>query len=94
LRKVPGLLVANVALAIKCRLRGVRTKFIVASMLLSNDVGAAIFVDFLPRALAAQRYLIAPEPHVIGTGLATLQAGLDRQKTGVSASKVVVTLEP
>jgi NADPH:quinone reductase-like Zn-dependent oxidoreductase len=94
LRKVPGLLVANVALAIKCRLRGVRTKFIVASMLLNNDVGAAIFVDFLPRALAAQRYLIAPKPHVIGTGLATLQAGLDRQKTGVSASKVVVTLEP
>jgi len=41
---------------------------------------------------AAGRYVAAPEPSVVGKGLECVQAGLDRQKKVVSASKVVVSL--
>ncbi len=59
---------------------------------MNNEVGPAIFVDFLPQALAAGRYTAAPDPQVAGSGLASIQAGLDLLRGGVSATKVVVSL--
>ncbi len=83
---------ASAATAIRSRRRRVRVKSIFGSTLMDNEVGKAIYVDFLPAALAEGRYVAAPPPHVVGTGLEDIQAALDLHKRGVSASKVVVRL--
>ena len=83
---------SSVSSQVKFRMRRIRTKFIFGSSLMDNEVSKVIYEDFLPGALADGRYLAAPEPHVIGKGLESVQAGLDAQKRGVSAQKVVVTL--
>ncbi len=76
----------------KSRTRHIGTKFIFGSSLVDNGVGKAIYVDFLPKALAEGAYVAAPDPHVVGKGLEYVQAALDLQKKGVSAKKVVVSL--
>ena len=76
----------------KSRARGIRTQFIVGSTLVDNGVGKMIYEDFLPTALAQGRFVAAPEPHVVGKGLASIQTGFDVQKAGMSAKKVVVSL--
>ena len=77
---------------VKSKTRGIRTSFIFGSTLLYNEVGKAVYVDFLPRALAEGAYVAAPEPQVVGKGLEYIQAGYDLQKKGMSAKKVVVSL--
>lgn len=70
----------------------IKTKAIFGSTLMDNEVGPAIYVDFLPAALAQGRYTAAPPAQVVGHGLEQLQHALDLQKKGVSAQKIVVTL--
>ena len=77
---------------VKSKTRGIRTSSIFGSSLLYNEVGKAIYVDFLPSALAEGAYIAAPEPQVIGKGLECIQAGYDIQRKGVSAKKIVVSL--
>ena len=74
------------------RPEGVEANRIFGSTLKDNEVGPAVYGEFLPAALAAGNYVCAPEPIVIGHGLEAIQAGLDAQRAGVSARKVVVTL--
>ena len=81
-----------VALQVKCWRLGVRTKAIFGTSLKNNEVSTIIYQDFLPQALAEGRYTAAPEPSVIGQGLASIQAGFEVQIKGVSAKKVVVSL--
>ena len=76
----------------KSRTRGVRTNYIFGISLMNNEVGSLIYVDFLPKALAAGQYVAAPDPFVVGKGFESVQAGFDLQKKGVSAKKVVVSL--
>ncbi len=57
-----------------------------------NEVSKVVYQDFLPQALANGRYVAAPEPVVVGSGIGHIQAGLDAQRQGVSAKKVVVSL--
>ncbi len=76
----------------KFRKRRIRTKFIFGNSLMDNEVSKVIYEDFLPKALADGRYLAAPDPYVVGKGLEYVQAGLDAQKQGVSAKKVIVSL--
>ena len=83
---------SNVSLQVKCRTRHIRTKYIWGSSLKENEVSKVIYEDFLPKALAEGRYVAAPEPSVVGTGLEYIQAGFDAQIKGVSARKVVVSL--
>lgn len=71
---------------------GVETKLIFGTSLKDNEVSRAIYVDFLPDALAAGKYRCAPVARVVGKGLENLQAGLSIQKSGVSAAKIVVEL--
>lgn len=71
---------------------GVTVKQAFAASLHGNDVGKAIFDDFLPQALASGKYLAAPDPFVMGKGLEHVQAGLDKLKAGVSAQKIVIAL--
>lgn len=80
------------ALLFKARRRGIRTKPVWGSALADNEVGPAIYADFLPKALADGSYVPAPDPLVIGTGLDHVQAGFATQIRGVSARKVVVSL--
>jgi hypothetical protein len=60
--------------------------------LIGNEVGPMIFDTFLPEALADGRYAAAPAAEVVGHGLAAIPAALERQRRGVSATKLVVTL--
>ncbi len=89
---VVRMIAGNVKLALKARRRGVRSKFIWGSDLIANEVGPMIFEQFLPDALAQARFVAAPPPEVVGTGLAHIPAALERQRLGVSARKLVVAL--
>lgn len=71
---------------------GVSAKFVFGNSLKDNEVGAVIYQDFLPKALAQGKYVAAPEPEVVGKGLDAIQAAFEKQKNGVSAKKIVVTL--
>ena len=71
---------------------GVDTKRVFATAIKDSEIGPAVFADFLPKALVEGRYLVAPEPWVVGRGLEAVQDGLEKQKRGVSARKVVITL--
>ncbi|KAL1642560.1 putative secondary metabolism biosynthetic enzyme [Diplodia intermedia] len=82
----------NVSTFVKCKTGGIGAKFIWGDDLMANDVGSAIYERFLPEALAAGKYVTAPEPYVVGKGLDHIQEALDIVKKGVSARKVVVTL--
>jgi NADPH:quinone reductase-like Zn-dependent oxidoreductase len=91
---LPKMLVSGFMDARKARTRKIGTKFIWGGSLVDNEVGPAVFVDFLPRALAEGRYVAAPPAVVVGAGLEALEAGFEAQRRGVSAKKVVVSLEP
>ena len=86
------LLWSNALMQVTFRMRHIRTKFIFGSTLMDNEVSKVIYEDFLPQALADGCYVAAPEPVVIGKGLDYVQGGLDAQKQGVSAKKVVIVL--
>jgi hypothetical protein len=55
-------------------------------------IGEAIWGDFVPTALATGQLKTKPDPVVVGHGLEQIQHGLEVQKGGISAKKVVVTL--
>jgi NADPH:quinone reductase-like Zn-dependent oxidoreductase len=97
--RVPGTgLVSSAAPAFVTRLlalrvpRGVRVSGIWGGALADNEVGPAIYTDFLPAALAAGVYRAAPEAEVVGHGLDAIPTGLEQLRGGVSAKKLVVTL--
>jgi NADPH:quinone reductase-like Zn-dependent oxidoreductase len=83
---------SNIALQISSRRRGVHIKYIFGSSLKANEVSTAIYRDYLPAALAEGRYLAAPSPTVVGSGVSEFQRAMDIQLKGVSAEKLVVTL--
>ncbi|CAJ2511889.1 Uu.00g075140.m01.CDS01 [Anthostomella pinea] len=80
------------SLMLKSQLTGVKQKFVFGSAIIHDDVGKALWEDFLPAALQEGRYVAAPEPQVVGHDLECLQANMDLLKRGVSAKKFVVTL--
>lgn len=57
-----------------------------------KQVGEAVWGKFVPKALADGSLKFLPEPLVIGKGLESVQKGMDKNKAGVSAKKVVVEL--
>lgn len=72
--------------------RGVRVSSIWGGTLKDNEVGPAIYVDYLPTALATGAHRAAPEAAVVGHGLAHIPDALRQLKGGVSAKKLVVTV--
>ncbi|KAE8387840.1 chaperonin 10-like protein [Aspergillus alliaceus] len=58
----------------------------------NEKLGEAIWAKFVPQALASGQLQPKPDPVVVGHGLEEIQHGLEVQKAGVSAKKVVVTL--
>jgi NADPH:quinone reductase-like Zn-dependent oxidoreductase len=65
---------------------------IIGTSLKDDHVGALIYRDFLPAALASGKFVPAPRARLAGHGLQALQPALEIQKAGVSGEKVVVTL--
>jgi hypothetical protein len=80
------------SLRLKALSKGVSTNFIWGSNNMANEVGDAVYRDFLPEALAEGQFVAAPEPFVIGKGLEHVQKALNMNKDGVSAKKIVITL--
>lgn len=78
----------------QARRRGVGVGSIWGGTLADNDVGPAIYQTFLPAALASGAFRPAPPPRVTGTGLDCIPAALATLRKGVSASKIVVTIDP
>jgi NADPH:quinone reductase-like Zn-dependent oxidoreductase len=93
LRAFAGAGLSTVALMRRCRRQGIRAKMVNGATLRANEVSKAVYEDFLPAALAAGQYQAAPEPRVVGHGLQHIQAALDAQLQGVSAAKIVVSLD-
>jgi NADPH:quinone reductase-like Zn-dependent oxidoreductase len=91
-RTLARLVGSTAALQVRCRARGIRAGFVWGSALMTTDLGAAIFRDHLPAALADGRHLAVPEPLVVGDGLDKVQPAIDALRAGVSARKLVVTL--
>jgi threonine dehydrogenase-like Zn-dependent dehydrogenase len=90
------LMIANTSMHRQFWTKSIRSKSISASTSMGNeDYNRAckyIYEVFLPQALTSGKYIAAPEPVVVGKGLNYIQAGLDAQRQGVSAKKVVVSL--
>ena len=72
--------------------KDVTVNFIFGTTIKDNQVGDAVYGDFLPKALKAGTFVPAPEPLIAGKGLESVQAAVDLQQKGVSAKKVVVSL--
>lgn len=89
---MPRMLISGLSDTLKARARRIGTKFIWGGALVDNEVGPAVFVDFLPGALADGRFVAAPPAVVVGEGLEAIESGFDAQRKGVSAKKVVVSL--
>jgi NADPH:quinone reductase-like Zn-dependent oxidoreductase len=75
------------------RRRGVLVSTIWGGTLKDNEVGPAIYADFLPAALARGAYRAEPPATIAGIGLAAIPAALERLKKGISATKLVVRIE-
>jgi NADPH:quinone reductase-like Zn-dependent oxidoreductase len=71
---------------------GITVKSVFGTTIKDNNVGKAIYEDFLPKALKSRSFTPAPEPLVAGVGLDSIQAAIDLQAKGTSAQKVIVTL--
>lgn len=87
-----GMVTGNIRLMVRARRKGVRTKFIWGGSPVGNAVGPMIFEHFLPAALAEGRYVTAPKAEVVGRGLEMIPEALERQRRGVSALKLVITV--
>lgn len=77
----------------RARLAKVRASFIWGSSLRDDDLGQAVWGEYLPSALASGTFRPVPAARVVGNGLASVQAAIDLHRHGVSAEKLVVTLD-
>ncbi len=80
-------------LMLRARLAGIRAGFIWGSSLRDDRLGERLWGGFLPGALGNGAIRPLPEPLVVGRGLDAVQEGIDRQRAGVSARKVVVSID-
>ncbi|PWY69051.1 oxidoreductase [Aspergillus heteromorphus CBS 117.55] len=92
LRTMLAFMGGNVSYWVKSRAKGIQYNYIFASTLYDNGIGQMIFADYLPRALAEGRYQVVPEAVVYANGLDHIQDAMDYHKQGLSARKVVVSL--
>lgn len=81
-------------LQLRSRIHGIRATFIWGSAIASSPIGPAIWSTYLPDALASGGHRPYPEAHIAGDGLSAIQEAIDTLRRGVSARKLVVTLDP
>ena len=80
-------------LQVRSRTRGIRASFIWGSAIATSPVGPAVWGGYLRAALAAGSHQLYPEAHIAGHGLPVIQDAIDTLRRGVSARKLVVTLD-
>ncbi|MCK2034774.1 zinc-binding alcohol dehydrogenase family protein [Microbacterium sp. SSW1-49] len=80
-------------LQVRSRARGIRATFIWGSAIATSPVGPAVWAGYLPAALASGSHRLYPEAHITGHGLRAIQEAIDDLRRGVSARKLVITLE-
>ncbi|ODM22810.1 hypothetical protein SI65_00399 [Aspergillus cristatus] len=76
--------------------RGLDARFVFALHLAMSEheqIGKAIWEDFVPGALDNGQLQAKPDPVVVGKGLESVQHALDVQMKGVSARKVIIDLQ-
>ncbi|BGP54933.1 hypothetical protein JCM8202_003443 [Rhodotorula sphaerocarpa] len=56
-----------------------------------GKVAKGVYLDFVPKGLKNGALKAKPDPLVVGKGLGKVQEGLDVQRKGVSAKKVVIS---
>jgi NADPH:quinone reductase-like Zn-dependent oxidoreductase len=83
---------SNLRIKIWSKRCGVKTKFISDTSAAHTEIGAMVYNQFLPGALATGVFVAAPKPRVVGKGLDRIQSAMDCHMRGVSAQKVVVSL--
>lgn len=81
-------------LQLRSRARGIRASFIWGSAIATSPVGPAVWGGYLGAALASGRHRAYPRARIVGEGLPAVQGAIDTLRVGVSAQKLVVTLEP
>jgi hypothetical protein len=65
----------------KCKTKGVKNKFIFGSDLADNEIGEAVWVNFLGEAMKQGEFVPSPEPVIVpGKGLGKIQEGFEMQK--------------
>ncbi|KAJ9605297.1 hypothetical protein H2200_009954 [Cladophialophora chaetospira] len=92
LRTISRFVAFGVSLLYKSWRHSIQWKFVLGTEPARNEVGPAIYNDFLPAALKSGQFRALPEAMVVGHGLEKVQEAMDVLKAGVSAKKVVVTL--
>lgn len=80
-------------LQVRSRTRGIGASFIWGSAIATSPVGPAVWGGYLPAALASGSHHLYPEAHIAGHGLPAIQGAIDTLRHGVSARKLVVTLD-
>ena len=70
----------------------VTLKSVYAVTILKNEVGPAVWQQYLPKALESGHFKPAPQPLIVGTGLEYIQEAMEKNKAGLSAAKAVVKL--
>lgn len=81
-------------LQLRSRLSGIRATFIWGSAIAASPVGPAVWGAYLPTALASGAHLPYPEARIAGDNLSAIQGAIDALRLGVSAEKLVVSLDP
>lgn len=80
--------------AIRSKVAKVPIKLVIIRLGKGNDaITRMVFRKFLPRALASGHIPLTPQPRVVGTGLEKIQEALDVLRDGVTAEKVVVSMQ-
>lgn len=80
-------------LQLRSRLAGIVPSFVWGSAIALSPVGPAIWQRYLPSALASGIHQTFPPPNVVGDDLSAIQGAIDTLRGGVSAQKLVITLD-
>jgi hypothetical protein len=76
----------------KSRRLGVVEKFFNSCSVIDNEIGPAVYRNYLAEALLLGKHIPVPPPVVAGHGLEAIQKGLELLRQGVSAKKIVLTM--
>ena len=92
LRTISRFLTFGVSLIYNSWRHNIGWKFVIGTTPATNELGQAMYNQFLPAALKSGQFRALPEAKVVGHGLEKVQEAMDTLKGGVSARKVVITL--